>query len=52
MTTHTITRYLAGGEGLFMGISIDAVVIAAIKVAAGLMEGLIVAVFQDAGHKT
>lgn len=42
---------LAREEGLFVGISAGAAAVAALQVASGLSEGIVVAVFPDAGFK-
>jgi S-sulfo-L-cysteine synthase (O-acetyl-L-serine-dependent) len=42
---------LAREEGLFVGVSSGAAAIAALKLAAGLERGMVVAVFPDAGYK-
>jgi S-sulfo-L-cysteine synthase (O-acetyl-L-serine-dependent) len=42
---------LAREEGLFVGVSSGAAATAALKLAAGLERGLVVAVFPDAGYK-
>lgn len=48
---HEMTRRLGREEGLFVGVSSGAAVVAALEVAAELDEGLIVTVFPDAGYK-
>jgi cysteine synthase B len=48
---HAMVLRLAREEGLFVGISSGAAVVAATQVALGLDEGLIVTVFPDAGYK-
>jgi cysteine synthase B len=48
---HEMVLRLAREEGLFVGISSGAVVVATTQVALGLNEGLIVTVFPDAGYK-
>ncbi len=48
---HDMTRRLARDEGLFVGISSGAALVAALDVAAELGEGVVVAVFPDAGYK-
>ena len=47
---HMVQR-LAREEGLFVGISAGAAAAAALEVAAGLKEGVIVTIFPDAGYK-
>lgn len=42
---------LAREEGLFVGISSGAAAVAALRLASGLEEGLVVTVFPDAGYK-
>ncbi len=48
---HEMTRRLAREEGIFAGISAGAAALAALRVAEELKEGVIVAVFPDAGYK-
>ena len=48
---HEMVRRLAREEGLFVGISSGAAVVAALQVAAKLQDGLVVTVFPDAGYK-
>lgn len=48
---YTMTRRLAREEGLFVGISAGASAAAAIQIASGLQEGVVVAIFPDAGYK-
>jgi cysteine synthase B len=48
---HEMTRRLARDEGLFVGISSGAALVAALEVAAELDEGVVVTVFPDAGYK-
>lgn len=48
---HAMVRRLAREEGLFVGISSGAAAEAALRVAAGLEEGVVVTVFPDAGYK-
>jgi cysteine synthase B len=48
---HEMTRRLAREEGLFVGISSGAAAVAALQVASGLDEGVVVTVFPDAGYK-
>jgi len=48
---HAMVRRLAREEGLFVGISAGAAAQAAIQEAETLDEGVIVAVFPDAGYK-
>ena len=48
---YEITRRLAREEGLFVGISSGAAALAALQLAEQVREGLIVAVFPDAGYK-
>ncbi|MBN2149487.1 MAG: cysteine synthase family protein [Anaerolineales bacterium] len=48
---HAMVRRLAREEGLFVGISSGAAAVAALRVAAGLQEGVVVTVFPDAGYK-
>lgn len=49
--SYQMVRRLAGEEGLFVGISSGAAALAALQVARELDEGLVVAVFPDAGYK-
>jgi cysteine synthase B len=48
---HTMVRSLARQEGLFVGISSGAAAVAALRIAEGLEQGMVVAVFPDAGYK-
>src|SRR5215218_511822 len=48
---HAMLLRLAREEGLFVGISSAAASVAALKVAEGLDEGVIVTLFPDAGYK-
>jgi cysteine synthase B len=48
---HDMVRRLARQEGLFVGVSSGAAAVAALQVAEGLDEGLVVAIFPDAGYK-
>jgi S-sulfo-L-cysteine synthase (O-acetyl-L-serine-dependent) len=48
---HAMLRRLGREEGLFVGISSGAAAAAALQVAAGLEEGLVVTVFPDSGYK-
>ncbi len=48
---HEMVKRLAREEGLFVGISSGAAVVAALKVASELDEGMVVTVFPDAGYK-
>ena len=48
---HEMTRALARNEGLFVGISAGAALVAALQVAAQETRGTIVAIFPDAGYK-
>ena len=48
---YEMVRRLAREEGLFTGISSGAAAVAALKVAAGLEQGVVVTVFPDAGYK-
>jgi cysteine synthase B len=48
---HEMVRRLAREEGLFVGISSGAAVVAALEVASKLKEGVIVTLFPDAGYK-
>ena len=48
---HAMVRRLAREEGLFVGISSGAAVIAALRVANELEEGIVVTIFPDAGYK-
>ena len=48
---HEMVRALGRQEGLFVGISSGAAMVAAIRVAQDLTEGTVVTVFPDAGYK-
>jgi len=48
---HEMVKRLAREEGLFVGISSGAAAVAALRVASGLDEGVVVTVFPDAGYK-
>jgi cysteine synthase B len=48
---YEMVRRLAREEGLFVGISSGAAALAALRVAEGLNEGVVVTVFPDAGYK-
>ena len=48
---HEMVRRLAREEGLFVGISSGAAMVAALEVASKLKEGVVVTVFPDAGYK-
>lgn len=48
---HEMVRRLARQEGLFVGISSGAAVIAALQVASQLDSGVVVTIFPDAGYK-
>ena len=48
---HEMVRRLAREEGLFVGISSGAAMVAALEVASKLKEGLVVTIFPDAGYK-
>jgi cysteine synthase B len=48
---HEMIQRLAREEGLFVGISSGAAMVAALQVASELDEGIIVTVFPDAGYK-
>ena len=48
---YAMVRRLAREEGLFVGISAGAAAVAALKVARGLEQGVVVTVFPDAGYK-
>ncbi len=50
-TAHDMTRRLAREEGLFVGISSGAALVAALDVARQLEEGLVVTLFPDTGYK-
>jgi cysteine synthase B len=50
-SAHGMVRRLAREEGLFVGVSSGAAAVAALQVAAELEEGVIVALFPDAGYK-
>lgn len=49
--SHEMTLRLAREEGLFVGISSGAAVVAALQVAAELDEGIVVTILPDAGYK-
>ena len=49
--TYAMVRRLAREEGLFVGLSSGAAVVAALRVVQQLDEGIIVTVFPDAGYK-
>jgi cysteine synthase B len=48
---HAMVRLLARQEGLFVGISSGAAMVAAMELAAELKQGTIVTIFPDAGYK-
>jgi cysteine synthase len=48
---YLMVRRLAREEGLLVGISSGAAAVAALRVAATLEEGVVVAIFPDAGYK-
>lgn len=48
---HQMTRRLAREEGLFVGISSGAALVASLEVARQLEEGVVVTLFPDAGYK-
>lgn len=48
---HEMVRRLAREEGLFVGISSGAAMVAALDVASKLKEGVVVTIFPDAGYK-
>lgn len=48
---HEMVRRLAREEGLFVGISSGAAAAAALRLAEGLEQGVVVTVFPDAGYK-
>ncbi len=48
---HEMVRTLARKEGLFVGISAGAAMVAALQAAASLKEGTVVTIFPDAGYK-
>jgi len=50
-TAYEMTRRLAREEGLFVGISSGAALVAALEVARQLDEGVVVTLFPDAGYK-
>lgn len=50
-SAHAMVRQLAREEGLFVGISSGAAAAAALQIAAGLSQGVVVTVFPDAGYK-
>ncbi|MGA7192355.1 MAG: cysteine synthase family protein [Anaerolineales bacterium] len=49
--SHEMVRRLAREEGLFVGISSGAAMVAAMQVASKIREGVIVTLFPDAGYK-
>jgi len=48
---HEMVRRLAREEGLFVGISSGAAMVAALQVASKLTDGMVVTLFPDAGYK-
>ncbi len=48
---HEMVRALARNEGLFVGISSGAAMVAALRIASPLRDGTIVTIFPDAGYK-
>ncbi len=48
---YEMVRRLAREEGLFAGISSGAAAVAALKVASGIKDGIVVTLFPDAGYK-
>jgi cysteine synthase B len=48
---HAMVRRLARREGLFVGVSSGAAAVAAVQLAERLQQGLVVAIFPDAGYK-
>jgi cysteine synthase B len=48
---YRMTLRLARQEGLFVGVSSGAAAVAALQIASQLKEGVVVAVFPDAGYK-
>jgi len=48
---HEMVLRLSRSEGLFVGVSAGAVAVAALEVAHGPSQGVVVAVFPDSGHK-
>lgn len=48
---HAMTRRLGAEEGLFVGVSSGAAAVAALRVAGGLNEGVVVTLFPDSGFK-
>jgi cysteine synthase B len=48
---HEMVRRLAREEGLFVGISSGAAMVAALQVASKIKDGVIVTIFPDAGYK-
>jgi S-sulfo-L-cysteine synthase (O-acetyl-L-serine-dependent) len=48
---YTMARRLAREEGLFVGVSAAAAVVAALQVAEQLTEGVVITLFPDSGHK-
>ncbi len=50
-TAHEMVLRLSRLEGLFVGVSSGAAAAAALEVARGLTQGVVVAIFPDSGHK-
>ena len=48
---HEMVLRLSRSEGLFVGVSAGAAAVAALEVARGMRQGVVVAVFPDSGHK-
>jgi cysteine synthase B len=48
---YAMTLRLARREGLFVGVSSGAAAVAALQIASGLEQGVVVAIFPDAGYK-
>jgi cysteine synthase B len=48
---HTMARSLPRQEGLFVGISAAAAIVAALEVARELDEGVVVTILPDSGYK-
>ncbi len=48
---HAMVRALGRKEGLFVGISAGAAMVAALRVGSELKEGTVVTIFPDAGYK-